>query len=209
MKKALCAAVLVAGVVGAVSADTVFDTGTPQGGFLGYYGYDIYVEQSVAVAFTPDQDYMLEDVGVWMMNNNFSKPGAEYTLSLRADANGGQTLPGSVIESWTVYTEAVGWNPILETVESLINPVLEAGTTYWIMAEGDEPAFVDPVWVASSQSEPVWNAIWNTANPGDGWSAGYGQGVPGLVVNGTAVPTPGAFAVLALAGIGACGRRRG
>ena len=203
---ALAAALATCGVA---QADTIFDTGTPEPGFLGYYGFDVFVDQSVAIAFTPGQDYTLDSIGVWMMSNDFDNPGAPYTLSIRTDANGGMTIPGdTVIESWDVQTAAVGWNPILETVNSVLNPVLTAGTTYWIVAESDSPAFVDAVWVASSQDEPVWHSIQNAFNPNGAWISGYTQGAPGLVVSGTVVPAPGALAALGMAGIVGTRRRR-
>lgn len=193
----------------AASADVIFDTGTPEPGFLGYYGFDVFVDQSVAIAFTPDQDYRLDQVGVWMMSNDFGTAGAPYTLSVRTDANNGMTIPGdTVIESWDVQTAAVGWNPIFETVDSVLNPILTAGTTYWIVAESDSPAFVDAVWVASGQDTPVWHSIQNVFNPDGAWISGYTQGAPGLTVFGTVVPAPGGAALLGMAGLGLTRRRR-
>lgn len=198
-----------AGGAGLAHADVIFDTGTPDGGFLGFYGFDIFVEQSVAIAFTPDQDYALDQLGLWMMSNDFDNAGAPYTVSVRTDANGGMTIPGdTVLESWDVQTAAVGWSPILETVDSALHPVLSAGVTYWIVAESDSPAFVDAIWVASSQDTPVWNAVQNSANPNGEWIAGYGQGVPGLVISGHAVPAPGVGALLGVAGLVGVRRRR-
>lgn len=208
MKLAITALLLAASCT-AANADTIFSTGTPEAGFLGYYGYDIYVDQSVAVAFTPDQDYSLESLGLWMMSNDFANAGAPYSVSIRTDANDSMTIPGdTILESWDVETAAIGWNPILETVESLLNPVLSAGTTYWVVAESDSPAFVDAVWVASSQVDPVWNSIQNSANPNGEWISGYGHGAPGLVVTGNAVPAPSAIALLALGGMVGTRRRR-
>lgn len=196
-------------LAGAAHADVIFDTGIPDPGFLGYYGYDVFVDQSVAVAFTPDEDYALEQVGVWMMSNDFDNAGVPYTLSVRTDANGGMTIPGdTIIESWDVQTAAIGWNPILETVDSVLNPVLEAGTTYWIVAESDSPAFVDAVWVASQQSEPVWHSVQNVLNPNGEWSSGFTQGAPGLVVSGSVVPAPSALALIGLGGLVGTRRRR-
>lgn len=38
------------------SAETVLDTGAPQSGFFGWWGYDVYVAQSVTIGFTVAQD---------------------------------------------------------------------------------------------------------------------------------------------------------
>lgn len=203
------AALILTLTTGVANADVIFDTGTPEPGFIGYYGFDVYVEQSVAIAFTPDQDYSLDQVGVWMMSNDFSNAGAPYTLSLRTDANDSMTNPGdTIIESWDVQTAAIGWNPILETVDSILNPLLSAGTTYWIVAESNSPAFVDAVWVASQQSEPVWHSIQNSANPNGEWIPGYTQGAPGLLIQGSAVPAPSVLAMIGMGGLVGTRRRR-
>lgn len=203
------AAILIACAAGLANADVIFDTGIPDPGFIGYYGFDVFVDQSVAIAFTPDQDYALEQVGVWMMSNDFDNAGAPYTLSVRTDANGSMTTPGdTVIESWDVQTSAIGWNPVLETVDSVLNPVLSAGVTYWIVAESDSPAFVDAVWVASQQGEPVWHSVQNVFNPGGEWSSGFTQGAPGLIVNGSVVPAPSTLAAIGLTGLVGTRRRR-
>jgi hypothetical protein len=191
------------------SADVIIDTGTPDPGFVGYYGFDLYPDQWVAIAFTPGQDYVLNSVALWMMSNDFDASGRSYTVSVRTDAAGGMTIPGStVIESWEVMTGATGWSPVLDSMDSVLNPILAAGTTYWIVAESDEPAGANPVWVASQQAEPVWHSVRNTLNPDGAWISGWGQGVPGLVVSGTVVPAPGVGALLALAaGLGLRRRR--
>lgn len=190
------------------SADVIIDTGTPEPGFLGYYGFDLYPDQSVAIAFTPGQDYVLNSVALWMMSNDFDASGRSYTVSVRTDAAGGMTIPGStVIESWEVMTGATGWSPVLDSMDSVLNPILAAGTTYWIVAESDEPAGANPVWVASQQDEPVWHSVRNALNPDGAWISGWGQGVPGLVVSGTVVPAPGVGALLAF-GMGVGLRRR-
>lgn len=200
------------GACGVASGAEIFSTGTPEAGFLGYYGFDIYVGQSFAVAFTPDQDYTFESVGLWMMSNDFDNAGAPYTVSLQtsgpSDTSPDPAPSGVVLESWDVQTAAVGWMPILETQTSLLNPVLEAGQTYWIVLESDSPPFVDAIWVASGQNFPVLHSIINAANPTDDWYSGYTQGAPGMVVNGTLVPTPAGVALLGLGGLVGSRRRR-
>lgn len=191
------------------SADVLFDTGEPQGGFIGYYGFDLLPTQSVAIAFTVAEDSFLDSVGLWMMSNDFGDSGAAFTVSVHTDAAGGMTIPGdTVIESWDTTTSAVGWSPVLDEVTSLINPVLQAGVTYWIVAESDGPVGLNPVWVASQQGEPVWHSIQNALNPDGAWLSGYSNGVPGLVVSGRTVPAPGVLAMLSLGGLVGSRRRR-
>ncbi len=195
------------------SAAEILNTGTPDGGFLGYVGYDVYIEQSVGISFTPTQDYTLDDIGVWMMSNDFDNPGAQFHLSLQLDASGTGTpsIPSGVeIEGWDMATAAIGWSPILDVAISVLNPVLTGGLTYWIVAESSSPPFVDPVWVWGSDWTPYYSGFNNSANA-NGWAdgCGYTEGsAPGTVINATPVPTPGTLCLMGAAGIGALRRRR-
>ncbi len=204
------AATLLIALTGAAHAEVIFDTGVPDGGFIGYYGFDIAPDQSVAVAFTPDESYTLDEVGLWMMSNDFDNAGAAYTLSIRTDLNGGMTSPSdTVLESWDIQTSAVGWNPVLDTVDSILNPVLSAGMTYWIVAESDSIAQGNAVWVASQQVDPVWHAFQTIFDPPGEWGpGGYTNGAPGVVVSGSVVPAPSAMAILGLGGLVGTRRRR-
>ena len=81
---ALCAV----GLATSANATVLLDTGTP-GGSWGYYGFDVFVGQSVAIAFTPGQDYALDDVSLWLMSNDFDAAGRTLTVSLQEDAGNG------------------------------------------------------------------------------------------------------------------------
>lgn len=195
---ALCALSLAA----PASADTLLDTGTPDGGFLGYYGFDVFVGQSVAIAFTPGQNYSFDSVSLWLMSNDFEAAGRHLTISLQTDAGGGATPvapSGTALESWAHATSAIGWSPVLETLNSLTHPLLLAGTTYWIVAESNEPAFVDPVWVASGNGPQYTMGNIDFAS-GPNWQVGLTGGPPGAIVNASPVPEP-AVLVLALLGL--------
>lgn len=184
---ALCA-VCVASTAG---ADVLLDTGTP-GGPLGYYGFDVYVGQSVAIAFIPDQDYALDDVSLWLMSNDFEASGRTLTVSLQTDAGGGPVPvapSGTTLESWAHATSAAGWTPVLETLSSVAHPVLSAGTTYWIVAESDEPALVDPVWAAAGNGPSYYMGNIDFQS-GSGWQVGLTGGPPGVIVTASAVPEP-------------------
>lgn len=197
-------------LAGSASAATIWDTGSPEGGFFGYTGYDVFVGQSVAVAFTANQSYSLDRIGLWMMSNDWENSGRTYTISLRTDANGGATEPGNtILESWNMATGAVGWSPVLDIAESVLHPILEAGKTYWIVAESTEEPFVDPVW--------VWANYWDGAlsgnidwvgNPGV-WQTGVTYGsTPGTIIEGTLIPGIGTPSLAGLVGLGAARRRR-
>jgi hypothetical protein len=199
---ALAAAVFSTTIITAAShAAVIFDTGTPDGGFFGWIGYDVYVGQSVGVAFAPSQSYTLDSIGVWMMSNDWDNAGRTYTLSLHAGSPTGATL-----ESWNTATAAVGWDPVLDTVNSSLHPTLSAGTTYWIVADSNEPALVDPVWVWGSTWDGVLSGNVNWPNPQ--WQTGVTYGsAPGVVVTGTLIPAP-ASGLLALAAMAGFGSRR-
>jgi len=206
----VAAALVAAGALaGSANAATIFNSGTPDGGFFGFTGYDVFVGQSVAVAFTAGQSYSLDRIGVWMMSNDFDNAGRTFTLSLRTDANGGATHPGStILESWNMATGAVGWNPVLDVAESVLHPILNAGQTYWIVAESSEEPFVDPVWVWAGNADPILsgNIDWQS---GPDWQTGYTYGsAPGAVVEGTLVPSVGTLSLAGLAGLAAARRRR-
>lgn len=199
-----------AAIACSANAGTIFDTGSPEGGFFGYTGYDVFVGQSVAVAFTANQTYSLDRIGLWMMSNDWENSGRTYTVSIRTDANNAATEPSNnILESWNMATGAVGWNPVLDIAESTLHPILEAGKTYWIVAESSEEALVDPVWVWANYWEgaPSGNIDWMN-NPGV-WQTGVTYGsTPGTLVEGTLVPNVGTLSLAGFAGLAAARRRR-
>jgi hypothetical protein len=191
---ALCAVCMIA----PAGADTLLDTGTP-GGFFGYYGFDVFVGQSVAVGFTPTQNYSFDSASLWLMSNDFQNPGRRLTVSLQADAGGATpTGPSGVaLESWSHATSAVGWAPVLETLTSTSHPMLMAGTTYWIVAESNEPAQLNPVWVAAGNGPLYWTAnIDFMSSPA--WQVGQGSGPAGAIVTATPVPEPAVWLLAAM-----------
>lgn len=197
----LAAAALALGAAGLATpaaADTIFNTGTPDPGWLGYYGWDISVGQSVTIAFTPTQDYTLDTLGLWLMSNDFNGPGATLTVSLQTNAGGGAPVApsGTVLESWDTATGAVGWVPELLTVTSGTHTVLNAGSTYWIVAESAEAGGEDPVWVVAPGDGSSYYQGNIDFNSGSAWQIGASQAPLGAVVTATPVPEPGTAASL-------------
>jgi len=132
--------------------ETIYETADP-GGAFGYWGPDVYEDQSVAARFTveTEADVALGRIGIWLMNNSYDendKP--SITITLRTDAldeGGSESIPSeTIIESWTFDIQAVGWDPVEEFVESTVQPMLQAGRNYWVVAESEAPALEDPVW---------------------------------------------------------------
>ncbi len=87
-----------------------------------------------------------------------------------------------------------GWTPVLETLSSVTHPLLSAGTTYWIVAESDEPAFVDPVWVAAGNGPSYYMGnIDYQSSPN--WQVGLTSGPPGAIITASPVPEPATLAL--------------
>ena len=186
-------------LISPAGADTLMDTGSP-GGFFGYYGYDVFVGQSVAIAFTPTQNYSFDNVSMWLMSNDFDGAGRMLNISLQTNDGGGATPApsGTMLESWAYATQSVGWTPLLETLNSVSHPLLQAGQTYWIVATSNEPAFVDPIWVvADGNGGTYWMGNIDYASSPD-WQVGETGGPVGVIISATPVPEPSTLAFAAL-----------
>ena len=189
LASALCAVCF----VNPASADTLLDTGTPDPGFLGYYGFDVFVGQSVAIAFTPTQSYSFDAASLWMMSNDFDAAGRSLTVSLQTSAGTASSAvapSGTSLESWSFATTAVGWTPVMETVSSTLHPLLAAGSTYWIVAQSNEAAGVDPVWVVGpgNGSSYTMGNIDFASSPN--WQVGLTSGPPAALISATLAPVP-------------------
>ena len=182
--------ILVGALASVAVGETIYETDDPFGGPFGLWGPDVCSDQSVAVRFTPGADYTLDRMSVWFMNNSVTvHPLVEVTLRPDDDSTPGVSVPGAaILESWTFNVSAVGWNPVLEVLDSVVHPSLEAGVHYWVVCESQAACGVD--------------GVWNMAGIGLGFSAtsvGYGQAwqpggsgaVPATIIEGTvAQPCP-------------------
>lgn len=169
----------------AVTADPIYETNGPFGGFFGVYGPDVSNSQSVGVRFTPSADYTLDLINMWFMNNDeFSNEDGFVTLTLRNDAQSlsGASIPGETIyEEWTFQITALGWDPQVEGVISQVRPLLEAGVNYWIVAESEAPPRKNPVWCFAA-NDSGYMAV---TTPGRGeWQDGGTGAVVTVLVEG-------------------------
>lgn len=173
----------------AVQADdtvVIYQTDVP-GGAFGYWGMDVMGEQSVAARFTmpADQDLNLARIGLYLMNNSDSVH-ADVTISLRPDQldeGGIESLPSTstVLESWTITTEASGWTPVQQFVTSTALPQLLAGRNYWVVAESAAQPMLDPVWVFAASGTG-----WSTTTTSDGaWQTAGSAAALTLQVEGS------------------------
>jgi len=172
----MMAAAVSAGLMSAddTRAAVIYQTNSPFGGAFGLIGFDVAAEQSVALRFTPGHAFLLDRVGVWFMNNDFSgKTHPSVTLTLRTDNVAGGSIPSDVIiEQWQFNVSAVGWDPVLEQVNAALHPVLQAGVNYWVVAQSSAPGGNDGVWNWAA-NDSGWMSIcngipceWTPANHG-------------------------------------------
>ena len=166
------------------NADVIYET-TPPGGFLGFWGPDVFDGQSVAVRFTPAADFTLDRAKVWFMNNDGKGGHPLVTLSLRPDDTVNNIPGDTIIEQWEFNVSTVGWDPVLEQVNSVLHPSLDAGVNYWLVAESDAPGGYSGVWVNAGESLGI-TSLCNQGDPCEWYEAGKGA-VVGTIVEGTPV----------------------
>jgi hypothetical protein len=186
----LFAALGLAALASPAQADIVYETKGPFGGFFGFVGFDVFAFQSVGVRFTPAQDYTLDRLSVWFMSNDFEGDNpATVRLSLYTDNNDGQiSIPGKELETMEFIVSAIGWEPVLETVESQAHTLLEAGVNYWVVAMSDVESD-NGVWVWAVDDTGFTS---NTSGNQDIWQPGGEGAVAATIVEGT--PVRGCYA---------------
>lgn len=177
-------AILAASVAWSATADVVYQTQGPFGGFFGLWGPTVSGSQIVGARFVPAADHTLSAIRLWFMNDDGS-PGAPIRITLRADGThaGGTSIPGTqVIAQWDIACQAAGWNPVQHSVTSAGGIALRAGVRYWVVAQSPAPGGASPVWCFAS----VGNAF-SAVTTGDGitWQAGGNGAAPTLTVEGT------------------------
>lgn len=128
------------------AADIVYRTNPPYIGTNGPPGFDLSDQQSVALRFTPERDYTLDAIRVWIMSNDhFQASHAPVRVELRPGREGGQRPGTAVIEQMSFEVSAVGWNPVLESVSSRLHPFLRANVPYWVILHCDLHEY-NPSW---------------------------------------------------------------
>jgi hypothetical protein len=147
----------------------------PPGGFFGYWGFDLFVDQAAAARFTvpADGNYRLARVGIWLMNNSETEQ-RRVRLMLQTDAldeGGAETLPSGVtLEQWDTRVKTYGWVPVEQFFITKSAPLLKAGRNYWVVAGSMSPPLVDPVWAMASEGNMVttttYQGAWQTAGDG-------------------------------------------
>ena len=182
MKRLLAALALSVGAP--ASGDVIYQTNGPFGGPFGLIGFDVFIQQSVGLRFTPGRDFTLDRVSVWIMSNDFNGAShAPVRVQVRESSPDGSIPGGVILEQMTFQVSAVGWSPVLQEVSSTLRPMLHAGQRYWIVLECDSPS-----------DNPVWN--WATGSTGfmsttnqnqTTWQPGGSGAVSATIIEGTPV----------------------
>ena len=173
----------VASLAASASADVVYATQGPFGGWIGLWGPVVSAQQSVGARFVPTANYTLTHIRIWFMNDS-QDPGAPIRITLRSDGgSGGTSVPSSqVLAEWTVPCEASGWNPVQQTVTPHDPVALRQGVRYWVVAQCEAPGGFSPVWCFAS----VGNAFSSLTLPdGVTWQPGGNGAAPTLAIEGT------------------------
>lgn len=177
---------IAAALAASASADVIYQTNNPFGGFLGINGFDVFAQQSVATRFTPGDDYTLDGFSVWLWNNDESGGTPAMTFTLRTDdASNGESRPSdTILETWTFNLPNTGvFNPQEYFFTSTTYAALANGTRYWIAAESPAPGGADPVWAWAANDSGVST---NTDGQTGEWYPAPEEGaVATLTVTGT------------------------
>lgn len=183
---AAVAAVAMPAGVAAGQVQVVYQTNAP-GGFFGPIGFDVSTSQSVAVRFVPSVSVRLHAVKAYFMSNDFAGGNpATVQISLETDTDPpGEyvSIPsGTSLETRPLTVSAVGWVPTQEAVLSVTQPVLSAGTRYWVVARSVASPGDNPVWVWAGE-----DTGFNANTSGNVWQSGQ-SAVVSVRVEGTPVP---------------------
>jgi hypothetical protein len=195
-RKLLCVVTLVFGLTIAAAADTVifsdfgpgnsYDTST--GWTLGGPNSPVCC-QEIAMQFTPGTTINLKQIDLaagWVLGTN------SLTLQLAVDNNGAS---GTILETWTLGPMgSFGQNNPPLTAISVLNPLLQAGTVYDIVAI---PA--DDEWAAWNLNDQGVNGqfLFST-DVGQTWNTTFGTLGAFDVIGGTTggVPEPASLFLL-------------
>ena len=151
-------------------AITVYDTmqfGDTTGSTIGvYFGENQsgYYNQP-AYGFTPADTVSLDSI---LIRAGAPYGDVEAVVRIFTDSAG---LPGDLLEEWTTTIEQSGFDYRNITVDSVLNPTLQQGTTYWISLStsgessngtwryADHPAEFQRAYATDGSAQPDWTLI--------------------------------------------------
>ncbi len=181
-------AVFVAGP-SAAQADIIFSSLGPQQQFPSYVlltndGASAGTDTAHATSFTVSgQDYTFDAVGLHLYRPAdwlpYDYSAGSMTLALRADDQG---KPGAILEAFSVLESEILGDMVL-TRTSLLNPVLTAGSAYWITAVPDPGFHVG--WLLNTAG---FLGRANALSPFTQWNVLSNAAAPEMSVSGTPLP---------------------
>ncbi len=159
-------------------ADTIY---TNLGPGESWNGLDAYVSGSFfGTTFTATASGTLASIKIPVESN------ADFAYSdsigLYEDSSG---QPGTLLESWTVSLPPAGNIAPLTDLISLENPLLTAGTQYWLLI--DAPT-VGVIWELNNQG--LNGGLWGGTSLNEIAQSAASNAMPAIQLNATAVPEP-------------------
>ena len=214
MKKSLISAMIVVSAAGwcftasTASGDLIYETGGTADpynvGGVGDISYLSSCHRSIAVAFTPKDDYFLTTIEIGLVwDSGYS----DVDVWLMSDNGGVTSVPDTIMESFLVsnpptydppdYTPST--MPLVQ-ITSSGQPTLHAGTKYWVGASTsstDTTGNTQAYWLSTTDSPFSYTGAYIDYLVSPSWIAFSGSGLPpALRVSGNVVPLPGAVWLL-------------
>jgi hypothetical protein len=157
--------------------------------------YTVYSGQLVAAQFSPTESGPLGAITMQLERTGFGVPPG-LSISLRGPGSGPD---GAVLEVWALAPSDVSPPPgSPQTLQSILHPVLSAGSTYWLRAESSAPfPFAAYGW-AQNVTGDLGTAV-VSLDGGASWAAaGRNPAFEVTTVATAAIPEPASEALLTL-----------
>jgi hypothetical protein len=190
----LAALTLLCATAGAT--DILYTTLGPNGEYDTASGYFVdgsqFFNQVLALPFTPSQTENMADAVLAL--GNYAGGNNPINLYLAADSGIGE--PGSVIATLTQQGDIPPFSSGGGLVTFNCNGcgTVNAGTTYWLIAQETDPG-TEQAWMFAYQDQQGHLAFDQTGTIDGPWSQFDGT-ITGFRVDGTAVPEPGTLVML-------------
>ncbi len=158
----------------------------PGGSFDGNDQFEVGSQNGLAVQFTPTANVTFSDAEMALVH----KIGTNlYDVSLATDSAG---LPGTILETISLNGVVSTSTPTLVTATSSLEPVLEAGSSYWLIVSAPDAGTQGGFAINSIGDLPNNNfAFSNTNTPLGPWTLdNIGENRPAFQIDGTLVSVP-------------------
>jgi hypothetical protein len=156
------------------------------GSFDGNDQFTVASDDALAVQFTPTANFIFTDAELALVH----KLGTNlYDVSLATDSAG---LPGTILETIALNGVLPTSTPALVTATSSLQPLLAAGSSYWLIVSAPDTGTQGGFAINSIGDLPNNNfAFSNTNTPLGPWTIdNLDQNRPAFQINGSLVPVP-------------------